>query len=114
MENYGKMLIADSEDPKAIKYYRQNGFKIKGCKKFPGSRLSNTRKIKRFRQIIVSPKCRNTIRELKELTYKKDSKGNTIYDQFNIDPHTFSALWYALDGVTVADLKDREFNSIAG
>lgn len=114
LENYRKLLIADCEDPKAIQYYRQEGFKIKGCKKFAGSRLSNTRKIKRFKQIIVSPKCKNTIRELKDLTYKKDSKGNTIYDQFNIDPHTFSALWYALDGVTVADVKDREFNSIAG
>lgn len=114
LEMYNKYLIADCEDPKAIKYYRQNGFKIKACHKFAGSRLSNTRKIKRFMKIVVSPKCRNTIRELKNLTYKKDTKGNTIYDQFDIDPHTFSALWYALDGVTVADLKDRVSNSIAG
>lgn len=114
LENYGKMLIADSEDPKAIKYYRQCGFRIKGCKKFAGSRLSNTRKLKRFRKIVVSPKCKNTIRELKDLTYAKDSKGNVLFDQFNIDPHTFSALWYALDGVTVADVKERNFNSYAG
>lgn len=112
---YNKMLIADNEDPKAIAYYRQNGFKIRACRnKFAGSRLSNTRKVKRFKKIVVSPKCKNTIRELKDLTYKKDSKGNVIYDQFNIDPHTFSAIWYALDTVTVADLKDRKFNSKAG
>lgn len=110
-----KMLVADNEDPKAISYYRQSGFKIRGCRnKFAGSRLSNTRKIKRFRRIIVSPKCVNTIRELKDLTYKKDSKGNVVYDQFNIDPHSFSAIWYALDSVTVADLKDKEFHSKAG
>ena len=47
------------------------------------------------------------------MTYKKDSKGNVIYDQFNIDPHTFSAIWYALDTVTVADVKERKFNSKA-
>ena len=105
---YNKMLIADNEDPKAIAYYKQNGFKIRACRnKFAGSRLSNTRKVKRFKKIVVSPKCKNTIRELKDLTCKKDSKGNVIYDQFNIDPHTFSAIWYALDTVTVADLKDR-------
>lgn len=110
-----KMLVADNEDPKAISYYRQSGFKIRGCRnKFAGSRLSNTRKIKRFRRIIVSPKCVNTIRELKDLTYKKDAKGNVVYDQFNIDPHSFSAIWYALDSVTVADLKDKEFNSKSG
>lgn len=107
-------LIADCEDPKAIAYYRQNGFYMKKCKKFAGSRLSNTRKIKRFKKIICSPKCKNTIRELRDLTYKKDAKGNTVYDQFNIDPHTFSALWYALNDVTVADVKDRKNNSQAG
>ena len=112
---YGKIIVADNEDPKAITYYRQSGFTIRGCRnKFAGSRLSNTRKIKRFKKIIVSPKCKNTIRELSELVYKKDSKGNVIYDQFNIDPHTFSAIWYALDTVTVADVKVRSFNSKDG
>lgn len=110
-----KMIIADNEDPKAIQYYRQSGYKIRACRnKFAGSRLSNTRKIKRFKHIVISPKCKNTIRELKDLTYKKDTKGNVIYDQFNIDPHTFSAIWYALDTVTVADVKERKFNSRNG
>ena len=111
-QGYRKMVIADNEDPKAIQYYRQQGFAIRACRnKFAGSRLSNTRKMKRFQRIIVSPKCRNTIRELKDLTYAKDVKGNIIYDQFNIDPHTFSAMWYGLEQVTVADLKDRKYFS---
>lgn len=114
-DGYGKQIVADNEDPKAISYYRQQGFPIRACRnKFAGSRLSNTRKIKRFRKIIVSPKCKNTIRELKDLTYKKDPKGNVVYDQFNIDPHTFSAIWYGLDSVTVADVKDKQFYSKAG
>jgi len=112
---YNKMIIADNEDPKAIAFYRQSGFKIRACKnKFKGSRLSNTRKVKRFKKIVVSPKCKNVIRELKYLTYKKDAKGNVIYDQFNIDPHSFSAIWYALDLVTVADVKEKDFNSKTG
>jgi len=112
---YDKMIVADNEDPKAISYYRRCGYPIRACRnKFAGSRLSNTRKIKRFTKILVHPDCRNTIRELKDLTYKKDTKGNVIYDQFNIDPHTFSAIWYALDTVTVADIKERKFNSKEG
>ena len=109
-----KLIIADAEDPKAIQYYRQMGYRMKKCKKFAGSRLANTRKIKRFKRIICSPKCKNCIRELRDLTYKKDSKGNVIYDEFSIDPHTFSALWYALDNYNVADLKIREINSVKG
>lgn len=108
-------IVADNEDPKAIKFYRQEGFKMRGCKnKFAGSRLSNTRKVKRFYKIVCSPKCKNTIRELQDLTYKKDPKGNVIYDEFNIDPHTFSAIWYALDTYTVADLKEIPRNSKVG
>lgn len=114
-QGYNKQIVADNEDPKAISYYRQCGFQIRACRnKFAGSRLSNTRKVKRFTRIVVSPKCKNVIRELKDLTYKKDAKGNVIYDQFNIDPHSFSAIWYALDSVTVADVKEKQFNSKSG
>ena len=110
-----RLIVADNEDPKAIQYYRQQGFKMRSCRnKFAGSRLSNTRKIKRFKKIICSPKCKNTIRELRDLTYAKDAKGNVIYDEFNIDPHTFSAIWYALDTYNVADVKEKKFNSKTG
>lgn len=108
------MVIADCEDPKAIQFYYQEGFKIRGCHKFPGSRLANTKKCKRFKRIICSDNCPNTIRELKTLTYAKDTKGELIFDEFNIDPHTFSAMWYGLDGYTVADIKERKSNSKRG
>lgn len=110
----GEQIIADCEDPKAIQYFRQMGFKIRGCHKWAGSRLANTKKIKRFKKIICSPECINTIRELSTLTYAKDSKDNLVYDQFNIDPHTFSAIWYALDNYTVADVKEGLHNSRKG
>lgn len=109
-----KPICADSAEPKTIQFYRQQGFNMYGAKKYIGSRLQNTKKIKRFKKIVCSPKCKNTIRELKDLTYAKDSKGNAIYDEFNIDPHTFSALWYALDTYTVADIKDIKLNTKAG
>jgi phage terminase large subunit len=109
-----KMIIADCEDPKAIQYYRQEGFKMRGCKKFAGSRLANTKKVKRFKRIVCSPNCTNTIRELNTLTYAKDNKDELIYDDFNIDPHTFSAIWYALDGYTVANVKEIPRNSKKG
>jgi len=100
-----ELIIADSAEPKTIQYFRQQGFNIKECKKFQGSRLQNTKKVKRFKQIICSENCIHTIEELRDLTYKVDKDGNIIEDQFNIDPHTFSAIWYALDGYEVSDLK---------
>lgn len=110
----GEQIVADNADPKAIQYYRQMGFTIRGCHKWAGSRFANTRKIKRFRKIICSPNCINTIRELSTLTYAKDQKDNIKYDEFNIDPHTFSAIWYGLDTYTVADIKHEVRNSRKG
>lgn len=107
-------IIADCEDPKAIAFYRQSGFRMRGCYKYPGSRLANTRKVKRFKRIICSPNCPNTIRELATLIYAKDKQENLIYDEFNIDPHTFSAIWYALDTYEVADVKYIPRNSRKG
>lgn len=100
-----ELIVADSEDPKAIRYYVLSGFQMKPCRKYNGSRLGNTRKIKRFKSIVISNRCTNTWRELKNLTYKKDPNGDMIYDEFNIDPHTFSAIWYGLDRYDVADVK---------
>ena len=42
----------------------------------------------------------------------KDKNGKLIYDEFNIDPHTFSAIWYALDTFNVPNIKER--NTKAG
>jgi len=107
-------IVADCEDPKAIRFYQQSGFRMRGCHKYPGSRMANTRKCKRFHRIICSPNCPNAIRELSTLIYAKDNNDNLIYDEFNIDPHTFSAIWYALDTYEVADVKYIPRNSRKG
>lgn len=102
----GERIIADSAEPKAIQYYRQQDFKMFGAKKFPGSKLANIKKVKRFKKIICSSDCVNTVRELKNLTYKTDKLDNIIEDEFKIDAHTFDAVAYGLDGYEVADLKE--------
>lgn len=107
-------VIADAAEPKAITFYQQSGFRMRKCRKWAGSRLENTRKVKRFHKIICSPECKNCIKELRSLTYLVDKNGDLIYDEFNIDPHTFSAIWYGLDMYTVADMKEIPRNSKKG
>jgi len=106
LEPYRRLLIkADPAEPKTIAYFRQKRFRMLGAKKGPGSRLQNTKKMKRFKRIVCSDKCKNTIRELKNLTFALDKQGKLLEDEFNIDPHTFSAIWYALDDYEVSTLK---------
>ena len=101
----GELIYGDSAEPKTIAYYQQQGFNMYECTKFPGSRLQNIKKMQRFKKIIILDNCTNTWEELKDLVFKKDKNGNIIPDQFNIDPHSFSAMWYALDNYQVTDFK---------
>lgn len=100
-----ELIKADSAEPKTITFFKQKGFKMEAAKKFQGSRLQYTKKVKRFKKIICSDRCVNTIEELKDLTYKKNKNDEIIEDEFSIDPHTLSAIWYALDDYEVSDLK---------
>ncbi len=102
-----ELIKADSAEPKTIKYFRRMGFNMVGAKKFKGSRLQYIKKVKRFRKIICSEQCTNTIYELKDLTYAIDKNGDIIEDEFKIDPHTLSAIWYGLDNYEVTDLKEK-------
>ncbi len=101
----GILIKADCAEPKAIRYYQQQGFRMRPCRKFKGSRAMYTKKVKRFRKIICADNCKNIIDELQELTFAVDKDGEIIEDEFNIDPHTLSAIWYGLDDYEVSDLK---------
>ena len=106
IEKWKDILIkTDCAEPKAIKYYKQQGFRMKACHKFKGSRAMYTKKVKRFKKIICSDACQNIIDELQDLTFAVDKDGELIEDEFNIDPHTLSAIWYGLDDYEVSDLK---------
>lgn len=101
----GVLIKADCAEPKAIRYYKQIGFRIKPCRKFKGSRSVYTKKVKRFKKIICSDTCKNTIDELEDLTFAVDKDGEIIEDEFSIDAHTLSAIWYGLDDYEASDLK---------
>lgn len=106
-----EVIKADSAEPKAIRYYQKRGFNMVAAKKWNGgtrhARLDNTRKVKRFRKIFCSDACPNALREMGELIYKVDKDNEIIEDEFNIDAHCLSAVWYAIDAYDVVDIKNR-------
>lgn len=85
----GRLVTCDIAEQKTISYLQKNGIMAVGCKKFAGSVLANIKKVKRFKKIYCSEECKPVIKELQNLTYKKDRKGNLIENEFNIDAHTF-------------------------
>lgn len=104
-----EVIRCDSAEPKAIAYLQKRGLRAIACKKWNGgtrhARLDNLRKIKRFKKIVCSDACANSIRELADLTYKADRDENIIPDEFNRDAHCLSAAFYGLDSCEVADVK---------
>ena len=109
LKNSRELIRCDSAEPKAIRYLQKRGFRAIAAHKWSEgvrrARLANIKKIKRFKRIIVSDACPNAIRELGELTYKRDKKGDIIEDETNIDAHTLDATIYALDSYDLADVK---------
>lgn len=105
-----ELIFADCAEPKTIAYYRKQGFNMVKCSKATnngqGSRVQNTKKMRRFKHIYCSDQCVPVIDELQDLVYFEDKDGEIVEDEFNIDPHTFSALWYALDKFEFRDLKN--------
>lgn len=100
-----RLITADSAEPKTIAYLKKRGFKVRPCKKYQGSKLANIKKIKMFRNIYCSTKCKNVIEELEGLTFQTDRDGNIIEDKLSIDAHTLDAIAYALDNVKLVDIK---------
>lgn len=105
-----ELIFGDASEPKTLQYYRQQGFNMAPCTKATkngvGSRIQNTKKMRRFKHIYCSNECTPVIDELQDLVYAEDKNGDIIEGEFNIDPHTFSALWYALDRFEFVDLKN--------
>lgn len=92
-------IKCDSARPETISFLRGLGFAAKAAEKWPGSVEDGIAHIRGFRKIIVHPRCKNTIRELKLYKYKVDRLTGDILpiivDKHN---HYMDAIRYALDG----------------
>lgn len=91
-------IVADSAEPKSIAELKNLGLsRITGAKKGKDSIQFGIQFILQF-EIIVDPKCTNTINELQNYGYKKDKAtgqySNTPVDDYN---HLMDALRYAME-----------------
>ncbi len=92
-------IKADNSRPETISYMRRQGFNIDAAEKWSGSVEDGIAHLKGFKKIIVHPRCKNLIQELRLYSYKVDKvTGDVlpiIVDKHN---HAIDALRYSLDG----------------
>lgn len=89
----GELIIADSAEPKSIKYYAQNGFRIQGAKKGKGSLEFGYKWLMRV-NIIVDIKCKDLINELTIHKWKEDKNGKALPVPEDRNNHWLDALRY--------------------
>ena len=90
-------IIADSSEPKSIKYFQSNGIKkIRGAKKGAGSIESGIKWLKNF-EIIIHKDCVNAQNEFSMYKYKETKDGEVLPIPVDKNNHLIDALRYGCE-----------------
>ena len=96
-------LKGDCSRPETISYLRRQGFNIEAAEKWSGSVEDGIAHIKGFETVVIHPRCKKTLEEFRNYSYKKDRLTDEvlpiIVDKWN---HGIDALRYSLDGYIMA------------
>lgn len=89
----------DSARPETISYMKQNGMPgAVGAKKGPGSIEDGVEYLKSFDEIIIHPRCPNTLQEFVKYSYKVDRLSGDIMPKIvDAHNHAIDAIRYALE-----------------
>jgi phage terminase large subunit len=89
-------ITADCSEPKSINEARNYGLCVNGAKKGQGSVEHGIKYIQSL-EVVIHPRCVNTLTEFKKYSYKEDKNGNVLpqpVDKFN---HIIDSMRYALE-----------------
>lgn len=96
-------IKGDCSRPETISFLRRQGFSIDGAEKWQGSVEDGIAHIKGFDKVIIHPRCKKTLEEFRNYSYKKDRLTDEvlpiIIDKWN---HGIDAIRYSLDGYIMA------------
>jgi phage terminase large subunit len=92
-------IKADCSRPETISHVKGKGFNISAAKKWQGSVEDGIEYLRSFEKIVVHPRCKHTIDEMKFYCYKVDKNTGEILpiivDKHN---HCIDGIRYSLDG----------------
>lgn len=98
-------IICDSAEPKSIAELQKYGVRAGGAKKGKDSVLYGIQWLQQ-QQIIVDPRCVNTINELRQYKWREDKAGNAIRQPIDKHNHAIDALRYAYENEDSASWDD--------
>lgn len=93
-------IWADSARPEMISHMKRRGFNVRAADKWEGSLKDGVSFLRSFKQIIIHPRCDNTIVEAKLYSHKKDRLTNDILpDIVDRHNHAWDAIRYGLSPI---------------
>lgn len=104
----GKLITADSANPKDIHDLNRLGLKVRGAKKGKDSIMNGIRKLQQFK-IYIHPSCINTQMEFENYTWQKDKRTGLYIDK-PIDAycHLIDALRYSIERIHISNSKSKK------
>ena len=90
---------ADNARPESISYVRRHGMpKVAACEKGKGSVEDGIAHMRSYREIVIHPRCVETIKEFRLYSYKVDRlSGDVLPDIVDAYNHAIDAIRYALE-----------------
>lgn len=98
IEGIGRSKIwADCARPETISYVKNRGFNIDGSEKWKGSVEDGIAFMKSFKKIVIHPRCKHAITEMRLYSYKIDRLTNEVTaDIVDKNNHVIDAIRYSL------------------
>jgi phage terminase large subunit len=93
-------VIADSSEPRTIKDWQKEGWKIRGAKKEKDSVRHGIGWIKQ-RKVYIHPRCQNFINEIQAYSYRKDKNGNILEEPVDFKNHLMDAMRYGIEPLRI-------------
>jgi len=101
-------IRADSARPETISYLKRHGLpRLEGVKKWPGSVQDGIAHLRSYDEIIIHPRCKETIQETRLYSYKVDKLSSDILPEIvDANNHCIDALRYAIGPLIKAPKQD--------
>lgn len=88
---------ADSAEPKTISYAKRHGLaRLEAVKKWPNSVIEGIRHLRSYREIVIHPRCKNTINEARLYSHEVNRAGDILPSVVDGNNHAIDAIRYAL------------------
>lgn len=93
------IIRADNARPETISYLKRQNFRIEAAQKWAGSVEDGVTFLKKFKKIVIHPRCKETTKEFRLYSYKVNKAGDVLPEILDMNNHHIDGIRYALQPI---------------